>query len=194
MLWLLRVLVCIHTQFACQSHLGRTGNLSLTNNHCLTFPFYYFSSRGTLISPSVFPCFNLCDRNPKQWSPSQGGLVCQAPQPGGGPLLTCPVLLGAVSHRNVTSEFCHQEIVTAKFYCLKTRCFISETICLLLNPKHFLRHFHKIWWPISCQRGDFFICFCSPLRSPSLTSAATAEGGRNAFVFGLENDNFSRLF
>lgn len=138
MLWLLRadgqVLVCFHTQFACQSHLGRTGNLSHTNNHCLIFPFYhFFLSRGTLISPPVFPCFNLCDRNPKQSSCSQGGFVCQAPEPGGGPLLRCPVLLGAVSHRNFRSEFCQREIVAAKFYCLKTRCFISETICLCLT-------------------------------------------------------------
>lgn len=77
MLWMLRadgrVLVCIHTQFACQSHLGRLGNMSLTTNHCLIFPFYhFFSSRGTLISPPVFPCFRLSDRNPKQSCPSKG--------------------------------------------------------------------------------------------------------------------------
>lgn len=36
MLWMLRtdgqVVVCVHTQFACQSHLGRPGSLNLTTN------------------------------------------------------------------------------------------------------------------------------------------------------------------
>lgn len=142
MLWMLRaggqVLVCIHTQFACQSHLGRPGNLSLTTIHYLFLPFYhFFSSRGTPFSPFFFVFICVTEILSNQAPPKVQGIMCQAPLPGDGPLLRCPVFLGMVSHRNCKNEFCHQEIVTAKFYCLKTRCFISETICLCLTLKIF---------------------------------------------------------
>lgn len=159
----------------------------------LSFPFYhFFSSRGTPLSPPpIFPYFHLCDQS---WAihPQRGHYV---PGTTAGMVLS---LDGQSCWNGVTQELqkwilssgdCHSQILLPK-----DKMFHFWDNLSLLNPKHFLRHFYKIWWPISCQRGDFFICFSSPLRSPSLTSAATAEGGRNAFVFGLENDNFSRLF
>lgn len=161
----------------------------------LIFPFYHlFSSRGTLLSPPlqfslVFIRVTEILSNPAP----KGDIMCQAPQLG----WPSP-WMASLAWNGVTQEL--QEWVLSsgesrrQILLPKDKMFHFWDNLSLLNPKHFLRHLYKIWWPISCQRGDFFICFSFPLRSPSLTSAATAEGGRNAFVFGLENDNFSRLF
>lgn len=199
MLWLLRaggqVLLCTHTQFACHSHLGRTGSLSLTNNHNVLFSLFTTSFQaGESWSPLPFPLvFIRVTEILSNWAPPRGDL-CALPTAWGWPSpgMSSPAGSSVTQECQkglLASGDCHSQILVPK-----DKLFHFWDNLSLLNPKHFLTPFHKIWWPMSCQRGYFFICFCSPLRSPSLTSAATAEDGRNAFVFGLENDNFSRLF